>query len=116
MKKLHKTLSLRFIPKFVRNYYQMETGEYVYKPWAFDTILIYLYMCVILVFVNISDNKICLNQIETIMNTWCMLIECIGLLITDTHDVDSSDIEHVLHQLQLYVFVCDPMSIFDTIV
>jgi len=47
----------------------METGEYVYKPWAFDTILIYLYMCIILVFVNISDNKICLNQMETIMNT-----------------------------------------------
>ena len=94
----------------------METGEYVYKPWAFDTILIYLYMCVILVFVNISDNKICLNQMETIMNTCYMLIECMGLLIPDTHDVDSSDIEHVLHQLQLYVFVCDPMSIFDTIV
>ena len=31
------------------------SGEYVYKPWAFDTILIYLYMCVILVSVNISE-------------------------------------------------------------
>ena len=30
-------------------------GEYLYKPWAFDTILIYLYMCVILVSVNISE-------------------------------------------------------------
>ena len=30
-----------------------------------------------------------------------MLIECMGLLIPDTHDVNSSDIEHVLHQLQL---------------
>ena len=25
------------------------------QPWAFDTILIYLYMCVILVSVNISE-------------------------------------------------------------
>ena len=31
------------------------TGEYLYKPWAFDTILIYLYMCVIVVSVNISE-------------------------------------------------------------
>jgi len=30
-------------------------GEYLYKPGAFDTILIYLYMCVILVSVNISE-------------------------------------------------------------
>ena len=37
-------------------------GEYLYKPWAFNTILIYLYMCVILVSVNISEIKICLNQ------------------------------------------------------
>jgi len=28
---------------------------YLYKPWAFDTILIYLYMCVIVVSVNISE-------------------------------------------------------------
>ena len=32
-------------------------GEYLYKPWAFNTILIYLYMCVILVSVNISKYK-----------------------------------------------------------
>jgi len=31
------------------------SGEYLYKPWAFDTLLIYLYMCVILVSVNISE-------------------------------------------------------------
>ena len=29
--------------------------EYLYKPRAFDTILIYLYMCVILGSVNISE-------------------------------------------------------------
>jgi len=29
--------------------------KYLYKPWAFDTILIYLYMCVILVSVNITE-------------------------------------------------------------
>ena len=29
--------------------------EYLYKPWVFDTIPIYLYMCVILLSVNISE-------------------------------------------------------------
>ena len=34
---------------------KISSGEYLYKPWAFDTILIYLYLCVILVSVNISE-------------------------------------------------------------
>jgi len=32
-----------------------QPGEYLYKPWAFDTILIYLYICVTIVSVNISE-------------------------------------------------------------
>ena len=32
-------------------------GEYLYKPWAFDTILSYLEVCVIVVSVNISELK-----------------------------------------------------------
>ena len=34
---------------------QAMPGEYLYKPWAFDTNPIYLYMCVIVVSVNISE-------------------------------------------------------------
>jgi len=40
---------------YIYNFVQISSGEYLYKPWAFDTILIYLYMCVILVPVNISE-------------------------------------------------------------
>jgi len=41
----------------LEQFYNINTipGEYIYKPWAFDTILIYLYVCVILVSVNISE-------------------------------------------------------------
>jgi len=36
--------------------YQIKmTREYLFEPLSFDTILIYLYMCVILVSVNISE-------------------------------------------------------------
>jgi len=40
---------------YIYNFVHILSGEYLYKPWAFDTIRIYLYMCVILVPVNISE-------------------------------------------------------------
>jgi len=40
---------------YIYNCVYISSGEY--KPWTFDTILMYLYMCVILVSVNISEYK-----------------------------------------------------------
>jgi len=42
---------------YIYNFVYISSGEYIYKPWAFDTLIIYLYMCVIVVSVNIFENN-----------------------------------------------------------